>query len=217
MEIIVEGLGEKLFTPNKVILSLTFNERSNNYNDVLEKGANLVSNFINTILLKLDFNKEDLKTRNYIIREEKKYDDITREYLPNGFSFKQNATLEFDYDKNILANFIEELSMFSQSVSCNIDFGIKELHACKRNILALAYDDAKLKAEAIALAAGLKLVKCAKVDFKPLTTCYVSRSSFGPELALGECSNNIASKITNTFNPEDILVSENLYCLWIAE
>lgn len=219
MEIIVQGKGIEYFSPNEVVLNIHFYVKGSTYEEVLTKGVNNVMNFVNVILLNNGFTKDDLKTRSYFISEEKRFDEITRKYYPDGFSFNQNATLKFDYDKEKIAKIMDELSRLENAPNVNINFGIKDAKECKRRILAKAYDDAKMQAEAIALAAGKNLVGCAKVDFKPFTTNYFSESSFDGNVrykakAMGV--NNQESLMT-TFTPQDIELSETLYCLWIAE
>jgi len=218
MEIIVEGLGETNVIPNEVILNLTFVAKNTSYENTLENGILNVKNFVDNILIPNGFNTTDMKTRSFVVREEKKYNEQTRTYIFNGFMFNQNATLTFDYDKERLAKLLVLISKLENAPLCNVNFGIKEINDCKKSVLALAYNDAKLKAEAIASAAGLTLIKCAKVDFKPFTTNYISQSSFERDGAIFKSANiGSVENIVNTFTPEDVHVSEKLYCLWIAE
>ena len=157
-----------------------------------------------------------MKTRSYFVNEDRRYDEVTRKYYPDGFSFNQNAIVKFDYDKQKMARIMEELSRIENAPNVKV----KDAKECKRKILAKAYNDAKLQAEAIALAAGKTLQGCAKVDFKPFTTSYVSQSSFDGEMAFCKASNARGSaqeSIVNSFTPEDVELSETLYCLWIAE
>ncbi len=64
---------------------------------------------------------------------------------------------------------------------------------------------------------------CAKTDFKPFTTEYVSRG-YKSEMMYDEASSehsmakmSAAETINTVFTPEDVRISETLYCLWIAE
>ena len=79
----------------------------------------------------------------------------------------------------------------------------------------LAYNDAKEQAKAIADAAGLELSECIKVDFKPFNTEYVSHSNMDSEMMMRTAKMGATpEKISAIFTPEDILISETLYCLW---
>lgn len=68
------------------------------------------------------------------------------------------------------------------------------------------------------MASGRTLKNCEKVDFKPFTTEYVSNARFGSDVKYEKSAAlGTAQMITNNFTPEDIELSETLYCLWIAE
>lgn len=218
MEIIVQGTGIEFFAPNEVILNLNFNTKGQSYEQVLRDGIKNVQYFVNELLLKNDFTKEDMKTRNFIIREDRKYNETTRKYELDGYSFNQSATLKFDYNKERLAQIMMLLSRLENAPMCEINFGIKDEKQCRRNILAKAYKDAEDQAQAIAIASGKVLKECVKVDFKPFTTSYFSSSSFNSDIMYAEkACVGTAQAIVNTFTPEDIELNETLYCLWVAE
>lgn len=218
MEIIVQGKGTEIFTPNEVILNIGFNTKGQSYEEVLSEGVKNVQKFVNELLLQNGFTTDDMKTRNFVVREEQKYDEATRTYLFDGFSFNQNATLKFDYSKEKIARIMEDLSKLDNAPSCHINFGVKDAKECKRKILSKAYREAELQAQAIAEAAGKSLKQCVKVDFKPFTTDYVSQTNFDSDMMYNKGARlGAAPAIINTFTPEDIELSETLYCLWITE
>ncbi len=218
MEIIVQGEGTGYFTPNEVILNIHFTIKGYTYEEVLREGTKNVEVFVEELLLKNNFKKEDMKTRNFVIREDTKYNKITGQYDHDGYSFNQMASLKFDYDKELMANIMVSISKLDNAPMCQIQFGIKEEDACRRSILAKAYKAAEMQAEAIAEAAGKTLKSCQKVDFQPFTTDYVSRARIDSDVMYAEKAyHGIAQTIVNTFTPEDIEVSETLYCLWICE
>ena len=218
MEIIVQGKGTEFFTPNEVILNIGFNTKGQSYEEVFSEGVKNVQKFVNELLLQNGFTTEDMKTRNFVVREDQKYDEVTRTYLFDGFSFNQNATLKFDYNKERMAKIMEDLSKLDNAPTCQINFGVKDVKECKRKILSKAYKEAELQAQAIAEAAGKSLKQCVKVDFKPFTTDYVSQTTFDSDMMYAKSARlGAAPAIINTFTPEDIELSETLYCLWLAE
>lgn len=218
MEIIVQGRGTEFIKPDQVILSINFYKKGNTYEEVLESGVANVQYFVDELLLKNGFQVEDLKTRSFRITEEFRYDSETRKQIFEGYQFNQSATLKFDYDKELLANMMVAISKLVDAPNININFGVKNEKECRRKVLAKAYDEAKNQAEAIAEAAGKTLTRCAKVDFKPFTTSYRSEGEFGREFMSAEkACIGAARNIVNTFTPEDVVIAETLYCLWIAE
>ena len=218
MEIIVQGKGVEYFTPDEVVFELNFYVKDDTYEGALNKGLNSVQLFVNQILLPNGFKVEEMKTRSFVVREETKYDEETRNYLFDGYSYNQTATIKFDYNKELLAHLIEQTAKIENAPQCHIDFSVKNAKECQRKILAQAYQDAQLQAEAIAAAAGKSLKQCVKVDFKPFTTDYLSPSGFASDAMFSRAAVlGASSTIINTFTPEDIELSETLYCLWLAE
>jgi len=218
MEIIVQGKGKEFFTPNEVTLNFTFTIKGQTYEEVLREGVKNVQYFVDELLLQNNFEKENLKTRNFVIKEETRYDNLTHQNIFEGFSFNQYATLKFDYDKEKLATMMVSISKLDNAPMCQVDFGVKDEKDCRKKILAKAYKDAEEQALAIAEAAGKCLKQCAKVDFKPFTSDYHSRARYGSDIMYAEKAvAGVAQTIANTFTPEDIVLTETLYCLWNAE
>ena len=221
MEIIVQGKGESFYTPNQVVLSLNFITKELTYEEALTKGTTNVLEFINTILLVQGFTKEDMKTNSFLIKRETQYNEATRIYDFVGYSYNQNATLKFDYDKEKLSLMMEEIAKMSTPPFYDVDFTVKDIKACKKDNLTTAYRDAQEQARIIAEAACKTLKYCAKTDFKPFTTEYLTRG-YGSDMVYGERSfssplMSVAETINSVFTPEDVEISETLYCLWIAE
>lgn len=218
MEIIVQGKGTELFTPDEVILNISFTIKGQTYEDVLRIGIQNVQHFVENLLLQNGFHKEDMKTRNFVIREETRYDNLTHQNIFEGFSFNQCATLKFTYDKNKLAKMMVEMSKLDNAPVCQVNFKVKNEKECRKNILAKAYKDAEEQALAIAEAAGKTLRQCVKVDFKPFTSDYRSSVRLDSDMMYAERSCvGAAQTLANTFTPEDIEITETLYCLWLAE
>lgn len=218
MEIVVQGKGVEYFTPDEVILNISFNTKDQSYEEALSNGVKNVEKFVNELLLQNGFTADDMKTRNFVVKEDKKYNEMTRTYIFDGFSFNQNATLKFDYNKERMAKIIEAFSKLENAPSCQINFGVKDAKECKGKIIAKAYKEAELQAQAIASAAGKSLKQCVKVDFKPFTTEYFSQSNLDTNMMYANDTRlGAVPAIINTFTPEDIELSETLYCLWITE
>lgn len=223
MEIIVQGRSDNFYTPDQVVLSLHFFVKETNYEDVLTNGSNNVLEFINNLLIPQGFDKKDMKTNSFLIKKETKYNETTKTYDFDGYSYNQNAILKFDYSKEKLSKIMEEISKMNKPPFYEIDFTLKDIKSCKKDNLTQAYKDAEGQAQIIAMAAGKSLKHCEKTDFKPFTTDYISRGYSGDMMFGAKKSNmvdeqmSVPKTINTIFTPEDILISETLYCLWIAE
>lgn len=217
MEIHVEGEALEYVSPDQVILNIEFKKKGESYNAVLTEGIESVKTFIEQILIPNSIDKEELKTRSFTIEEDKKYNNKLKKYEKVGFLFNQEAVLRFDYDKILLAAIMISLSNLKNPPLCYVEFGLKDKKEVQKNILSKAYEDAKIKAEAIAVASKKKLKDCIKTEFlKKSNSEFIS--NFSIEEGIFNSPLEVQTKnIVNTLIPEDIKLSEKLYCLWITE
>ena len=217
MEIHVEGEALEYVSPDQVILNIEFKKKGESYNAVLTEGIESVKTFIEQILIPNSIDKEDLKIRNFTREEDKKYNNELKKYEKVGFLFNQEAVLRFDYDKILLASIMISLSNLKNPPLCYVEFGLKDKKEVQKNILSKAYEDDKIKAEAIAIASKKKLKDCIKTEFlKKSNSEFIS--NFSIEEGIFNSPLEVQTKnIVNTLIPEDIKLSEKLYCLWITE
>lgn len=229
MDIMVEGEGKKLYKPNELEINLNFYVNDISYEKVLEKGTKSVEEFINIVLNKLGINKEKLKTRNFRISRNIRYDYLEKKEIDNGFDYNQNAMLKMDYSREMISDFIDSVSKLEKAPKYNMNFTIKDKENAKKEVMSEAYNKAKEKAEIIAIASGKKLKDCVKVDFRPFEEKMYSNSSLSDnnfmlneERKVGAIPEKTMRKATSevlqtTFTPEEVEIKETLYCLWITE
>ena len=225
MDIMVEGTGKRYYKPDEVEISLNFYTKTGTYESALEDGTRDVQIFIEKILKEMNFSKEDLKTRSFKEKKKKRFDYEKKIEIKYGFAYTQGATLKFDYNINVVAEFMDRVSKLENPPKYTIAFNVKNEQKSKNEAMAEAYNKAKEKAEAIATASGKTLKECIKVDFRPFEERVYSRSALGSGVFEEETSDfNMKARkmstqdtITNIFTPEDIEISETLYCLWVAE
>ena len=212
MEINVKGSGSIKIAPDQVRLYLSFDYKAMSYEDALNQGTNNVNVFVNQILIPNGFTIEDMKTTRFVIANNTEYNESTRKYVHVGYRFEQASMIKFDYDKEKMASLMEQISKLDNPPIYNVSFGVKDEESARKDLLAKAYDDAKTKAEAIAAAAGKTIVECVKVNFKSDDLEYTSKTGFySREMAIGS-----KDGLMDTFTPEDIELTENLYCLFIT-
>ena len=231
MDIIVEGVGKKSYKPDEVVINLNFYTKADSYDGALEQGTKDVEIFIATVLEQMQINKDTLKTRSFRVYEETRYDYESKMQIKLGFAYTQEATLKFDYSMATIAEFMDRVSKLQNAPKYHLDFDIKDIKQSKKEVLKEAYNNAKEKAEAIAISANKKLKDCIKVDFRPFEERVISNSKLNSldmmsEEREGAIRGTIAEKaimkttrdvIQNIFTPEDVEIIETLYCLWITE
>lgn len=177
----------------------------------------------------MDFNKEIMKTRSFRVYEEKQYNYDIKKYIKLGYAYTQQANIKFNYSMNIIAEFMDMVSKLKNPPKYHLSFNVKDIKGCKDEVLAEAYNKAKEKAETIARAAGKELKECVKTDFMSFEESVVSRSSLNSqdmymekEQSFGASnfdmakSTGVQDTIQTIFTPEDVEITETLYCLWIA-
>ena len=225
MDIMVEGVGRKFYKPNQVVLSINFLVNDETYEKSLEKGVKSVEDFIVLVLQKLNIEKEELKTRSFRISQNTRYDYETKKTIFNGYDYTQSATLKLDYNMETISKFMSLVSALAAPPRYTMTFSIKDMEGAKKEDMAEAYNKAKEKAETIAMAAGKQLKDCIKTDFRPFAESVTSHSRLSDmdmfEESAVMCKKSRAMSTSETiqtiFTPEDVEISETLYCLWITE
>jgi uncharacterized protein YggE len=231
MQIFMNGRGEKDFAPDQIIASVTFNYHADTYDEALKGGVEKVKNYIDGIAETTDFKPEDFKTKAYSVQERfhtNRLDPKTeadlgknlQKRISDGFFFTQFACLEFDYDKMRLAKLLATSSKNPDAPMLHIDFTLKDVESKKRELIAVAYDDAKKKAEALATAANKNLRDCVRVEIDSVPhngmrgdAMFVKAAKFRGAPATDDFEQQIKN-IDETFKPDDITLSKEISCVW---
>ena len=237
MEIIVEGNASSSYSPERVVIELTFEAKSKDYEKVVELGTKSVLDFMESLTKHTKLTKDDMKTLSFKVREvfkqvKKEKGNKTEwktefENVFDCFEFTQRATLEFDYSLEIMSKIIALVTKLKQPPYYTVYFDIKDKEARKNDILAKSCKKANERALAIAKSLGYKTVKCTKTDFEPIYADLRSKSNLNSKdmyarsasmaMCLQEDNEQIQQAIEKTFTPEDIVINQNIYCLFIAE
>ena len=230
MQIIMNGRGEKDFAPDQIVASVAFNYHASTYDEALKGGVEKVKNYIDSIAEATDFTFEDFRTMAYSVQErfhinrldpktEADLDKNLQKRISDGFFFTQFACLEFDYDKMRLAKLLAVSSKIPNTPTLHIDFNLKDIESKRRELIPIAYEDARKKAEALAIAAHKDLRDCVHVDIDP-TARNEMRGDMMFEKAVafrGVPADDFEQQIKNideTFKPDDITLSKEISCVW---
>ena len=222
MDIMVEGRAKRTYKADEVEIRFEFKTTRVTYEMAVEDGSKNVESFINDVLLKMDFSKEDMKTQSFRVYEEINYNYQLQKEEKLGFTYSQCAILKFDYSIEKVAEMISKVCKISNPPKYFLNFSLKDKESAKNEVLADAYLNAKKKAQVIANVAELSLKSCVKTDFKPFTEKVISNTNLEAPAILGkaysvEQANMVKGSIQTSFTPQDIEISETIYCLWLAE
>ena len=218
MEIYVNGKGVKLYKPNQISINFTFEQKENDYDVALDKGTQKVYEYFK-LLESLGYEKEQVKTWSFRVTESKIYNESTRKYEKDGFVFKQEASLKFDYDMKKLTKLMEETSKQPNPPTYSIRFDLKDNKQAEEEIIALAYKEAEFQANAVAKASGKEIKECVKISFEPFEHAFMSETTYERAMYSKECASfgSVSERIEQTFVPEDIHVSKTVYCIFTTK
>lgn len=234
MRIHAKGRASRDFTPDQVIARVNFTMLKPSYQQALEEGSQMLANYIAAISERTDFNAEDFKTSSYNIREHFHYaqndsKDLSQIGRPDrrvsdGFEFTQSATLTFDYDRERLAKLLLCTASAPDAPRFHIDFCLKDIHACRRELLPDAFNIARAKAEKIAQTAGLSTVTCEEVfldDFHQSATVGAPAYAKSAQLEYFGAParptfEDRLQTINENFHPEPITVTKHIDSVWNA-
>ena len=101
----------------------------------------------------------------------------------------------------------------------HIDFALKDIESKKRELISVAYEDAKKKAEALAVAANKNLRDCVRVEIDYVPHNEMRGNMMFEEAAAfrGAPMDDFGQQIKNideTFKPDDITLSKEISCVW---
>lgn len=225
MEIVVEGKGKIEYQPEIIKVKLTFEHNEKTYDKALETGTSSFSEFVEKVLPKLGLKKEDLKTNRFSINHQIDEDYRTNKKIDNGYNFQQEANLELEYSNKNINIFMSEIVKLNKIPEYNISFDIKDRDEANKEALKKAFEESKSKANLIAIASGKKIKECKRTDFKPIGDIHCisideSEIEEGGDLEIPSFlrkKEDIFGCFTDSFEPEKIVIMENIYSLWLAE
>lgn len=127
---------------------------------------------------------------------------------------------------------IELVSELKNPICYILRFDLKDLDYCKNKVVNDTYIQVKSRAGATAEAAGKTLKSCIKTDFRLFSEQVTSNSRLMSPEKFGSINEDMAGDsmmvekgmsrqesqmIEKTFTPEDAMITEELYCLWLTE
>lgn len=220
MQIFMDGTATRNYAPDQISISIRIEYKAYREEEALRNGVNKVSDCINTIMSAANFSREEIKTRAYSIHEVIHRNYRTNENISDGYEFSQYMSLVFDYNHERLAKVLVACSRLKVMPNLNIRFGLKDIDACSRELIADAYNDAKLKAEALANAAGKHLRDCVRVDIDSPDNRGGYRGDIMAKAARNSNTDEDVNfmdevrKIDENFRPDDIKVTKTIKCVW---
>ena len=215
MEIIVQGNGVKDCKPDCIKMNFEFKIKDKDYNNCLDKGAKITSDYIRFLVDK-GFKRDDVKTLKFNVSRENVYNEQLRKYQLGDFVYSYKCYAIFDYDLKRMATIMTESAEMIDYPNISVEFSLKDNKKAVNELMTLAYKDAESQASVIAEASGKKLKDCIKTSFEPFTDT-LCRDIESVAMFAKCTATSTAYSLEEIFIPEDIHLEFTLYTIWIAE
>jgi len=218
--LIVNGTAILKQTPEMLIASISVNVKADKYIDCQDKLVKAIAQ-VTSLLNKSGIEKEYLRTNDLYVSEQ-------REYLPNNvvkLHFEGNSSISvehlysIDFAKKLLAALQNEAVSLHYSLSFNLSEKQKEM--LRKKAIETAIADAKTKAEAIASASGVRLLKINSITFNDneMGRSYESdlvqeNRMYAGDIAMSKAGNP-SPEID--FNPKELGIRKSIVVEWLIE
>ena len=203
----VTGSATVKVTPDLGVINIEVSEVRRNMADAI-MALTEKSNAYNVLLKRLRINERNIKTTNFQVSQNRVYRD--REYLDSGYKASQKLRVEFVYEQRLLQQIVGKFAKSESPINFDIQFELTEQLKSKiqSEIIQFSVKDATDKANSIARASALKLVKILTVTYgswdQPKEMQLVDRThSYGGAAAFEAIS-------TFNFTPEELVFKDAL-------
>lgn len=166
-QIVVKGKGSVSARPDLIVIAITLQSRHAEYAKTIAKGAAELES-IRDAIVKAGLEAEDLKTTNFSvdtefesIRDQKgNYENIFR-----GYVCRHGLKIEFDFDMKRLSEVIHQIARCKARPEFTIRFSVRDKDAVCEQLLINATENARVKAEVLTKAAGVRLGELVSIDY----------------------------------------------------
>lgn len=212
--ITVKGIGNVSAAPDYVVISMSLEAQSMNYDETLELAAKKIE-YLNSSLEKIGFEKKSVKTTNFNVRTD--YDRVkdnngNYKSVFSGYICNHRLKVEFDFDTRRLAQTLYAISKCLASPEFSISFTVKDPTAVNSELLRSATINAKEKARILCEASCVELGELLSIDYNWGELNIVSHTDYMlEEKCLAMPSSSLADI---DIEPDDIDVRDTATFIW---
>ncbi|MGI6510267.1 MAG: SIMPL domain-containing protein [Erysipelotrichaceae bacterium] len=211
--IIVKGEGKVVAKVDYVIIKMNMESEDKEYQKAMDLATERIDS-LNSLLISIGFEKDDLKTTNFNVRTI--YDSVkdkngNYKQVFRGYLVIHDLKLGFDFDSKRLAKVLTAISKCASKPHLSITFTVKDETAIKEEMLRLTASNARRKAEILCEGSGVKLGELITINYNWNEIDIYSHTSY--DLDTGT---RFASSIKSDmeFAPEDIEVKDSATFIW---
>ena len=209
--ITITGTGSVSVKPDLVRLSIILETTDIDYQMTMDTANEQIEN-LRAAFAAIGFEKEELKTTDFNVRQNTEYDHEKRIHVFNGYTCNHSLCLEFDFDVELLGRAISAMSDSGANPRFTVSFTIKDEEKTKEDLLADAVSDAMKKADILTSSAKVNLGQLLAINYSWGELHLFSDTSY-------ECCEYHSSELGrfNTFgdiSPGDIKVQDTVTLVW---
>lgn len=199
-------------SPDIIILQFDIDAIDYEYASAIIKLNSRVEKLRNAIV-KNGIDKDALKTTDFRVQEERKYDDKKREYIFEGFKATHDVEVEIPFDNDLANAIIKCLSSQEEHLTFRINFGVKDPGIYKKELMENTVKNAMFQADVISKAAGvsLKEIICINSSFSEFRFRTDDSVLFEERIEMN------CSEAKPDFTPKDIKGSDSITITWKIE
>lgn len=213
----VSGQGELSLKPDTICLIIKTKGVEKEYEEAVKKSAE-ATRILKEYLEKSGLPAEDLKTSSFSINAEyESYRDFRDEYKKKfiGYSFHHDTSIDFPNDNKQLGKTLYAISHCPVKVQFSIQYTVKDKEAAKKELLKLAVQDAKSKAEVLAEASGVKLGDVQDINYSwDEVHIYSQPVDMAPQRFASARAMNLEDSYDIDINADDIKISDSVNVVW---
>ena len=209
--ITVTGQGKASATADYVVLSMSLEVLHKEYELAMEMAGRQLA-LLQDSLGAVGFDKSDLKTTAFRVNTE--YESVTDgagnyQNVFKGYLISHSIKLAFDFDQARLAKVLSAIAGSPSEPRLSIAFTVKDQTEIKDNLLRMASDTARRKAQILCDASAVTLGDLQSIKYSWGDADLYSRTDFN----LGE-RNMVMMKASLDFVPEDIEIEDTVTFVW---
>ncbi len=204
----ITGQSQLSVMPDEVIFSVTVNQQNADFGVALDE-LNTKVNAIKAHLKKADVLNENMKTTNYSINENWKYENGKR--YQDGYKAVHSLNIHIPFDKDRMKDIYSAIRDSKVEVNMRLSFGLSNAKKYEDKLMKMAMVDAKNKAEMLANSAEVEVIGIKNIDYGIRRNNYQPRN-YNMQMDAGLAHSKSAA--TMDVNPGSIKLGDQVYVVF---
>lgn len=210
--ITIKGTGSATTAPDLIRISMSLESKEYTYALTMKSAEEEIES-LKVAIVSVGFDQKDLKTLDFDVRteynnEKDRFGNYQRIF--KGYTCTHRLKLEFDLDTKRLASALNAIADCSARPTLSIDFTVKDPTAISTELLRSAAVNARVKAETLCAASGVKLGDLLTISYNWGEIDIVSRTDV--DMPMAKSMRDLDCNIE--IEPDDISLTDTATFIW---